>query len=262
MLNKIKQLIRPRAADVETTLALTRTRPTLRLGSSYGGWNFVDHHSLNSCTIISAGLGEDASFDIEFAARYGARVVVVDPTVRAVQHFEEISANIGHANSEPYGPTGKQPISAYDLSKIGPDQLQIMPYALWNERGTVKFVAPANPEYVSHWILTPGSDVGESIRLVEVPSRTIDEIMNATGIVGLPLLKIDIEGAEVEVLEDCLAKCITPTQILVEFDALMSTTARKQRVLSLYFALLRRGYDAVYRERHRNFLFVHRSLGD
>jgi FkbM family methyltransferase len=260
VLNAIKQLIRPRSPDVETSLALTRTRPTLRLGSSYGGWNFVDHPSLQNCTIISAGLGEDASFDVEFAAHYGARVIIVDPTARAVRHFEEISAHIGEASSEPYGPTGKQPIGAYDLSEIAPGQLQLIPYALWNERGTVKFVAPANPEYVSHWILTPDSDAAAAIRHVEVPSKPIDEIMNESGAVGLPLLKIDIEGAEVEVLEDCLAKGITPAQILVEFDALISTPVRKQRVLSLYSALLRRGYDAVHREGDRNFLFVHRSL--
>jgi FkbM family methyltransferase len=260
--NQIRRFIRPHAADVDTALALTKSRPTIRLGSSYGGWNFVDHPSLQGCTIVSAGLGEDASFDIEFAARYAARVIIVDPTLRAVQHFEAISAHFGEPSSQPYGPTGKQPISAYDLSSIRQDQLQLMPYALWNERGVVKFVGPANPEHVSHWIPTPGSEIGPATRVTEVPAMAMDNIMDAVGIVGLPLLKIDIEGAEVEVLEDCLAKGITPAQILVEFDALMSTPARRQRVLNLYDTLLRRGFDAVHREGDRNFLFVHRGLRD
>ena len=39
---------------------------TCFLGTDYGGWHFVDLN-LQGTTIISAGLGEDGSFDLEFA---------------------------------------------------------------------------------------------------------------------------------------------------------------------------------------------------
>ena len=35
------------------------------LGSNYGGWNLLNHKNLENEFIISAGLGEDASFDVE-----------------------------------------------------------------------------------------------------------------------------------------------------------------------------------------------------
>ena len=50
-----------------------------RLGSRYGGWSFIDSPALRGSTIVSCGLGEDASFDVEFAAAYGA---VVEPTLQ------------------------------------------------------------------------------------------------------------------------------------------------------------------------------------
>ena len=42
----------------------------ITLGATNCGWTFVDDGSLFGCTIISAGLGEDGTFDVEFAS-YG-----------------------------------------------------------------------------------------------------------------------------------------------------------------------------------------------
>src|SRR5687768_17443632 len=59
---------------------------------SYGSWSFVDDPTLYGSTIISCGLGEDASFDVAFARRYRAHVVIVDPTPRAIGHFGEMAS--------------------------------------------------------------------------------------------------------------------------------------------------------------------------
>ncbi len=76
--------------------------PTIRLGN----WILVDDAELQGATIISAGLGEDASFDVEFAARYQAKIVIVDPTPSAIAHFDEIAKRIGLPADEPYQPPG------------------------------------------------------------------------------------------------------------------------------------------------------------
>ena len=65
------------------------------LGTEYGGWSFVDEDNLKNCTIISAGIGEDASFDIEFASKYDARIIIVDPPVRYTLCFFDCSASLG-----------------------------------------------------------------------------------------------------------------------------------------------------------------------
>ena len=48
-------------------------------GSEYGHWCFIEHESLRDCIVISGGVGEDMSFDIDFASEYGAKVILYDP---------------------------------------------------------------------------------------------------------------------------------------------------------------------------------------
>ena len=57
-----------------------------KLGSNDGGWAFVETDVLFNSKIISCGLGEDASFDIEFASRYKSKVIIIDPTPRSGSH--------------------------------------------------------------------------------------------------------------------------------------------------------------------------------
>ena len=53
----------------------------LKLGSDYGGWSLVSHPSLFNGLVISAGAGEDISFDVEIVNFFNAKVVLVDPTL-------------------------------------------------------------------------------------------------------------------------------------------------------------------------------------
>ena len=103
------------------------------LGSEYGGWDFVDDKNLENCTIISAGLGEDASFDIEFANKYNAKVIIVDPTPRAIKHFNAIITSLGNASKTEYVVGGKQPINSYDLSNLKKDNFFLVKKALCNK---------------------------------------------------------------------------------------------------------------------------------
>ena len=66
-----------------------------RLGTTYGGWTFVDSPGLFGSTAIFCGLGEDASFEVAFSRAYGATVVAVDPTPRAIAHFRAIEERFG-----------------------------------------------------------------------------------------------------------------------------------------------------------------------
>lgn len=108
-------------------------------GSGYGNWTFHDDGTLQGCTIFSAGLGEDASFDLEFAAHYGARVILIDPTPRAVAHHEAILERIGRGSERAYVDGGSQPASAYALENVSADQLPLEPFALWTEATTLRF---------------------------------------------------------------------------------------------------------------------------
>lgn len=78
---------------------------------------------------------------------------------------------------------------------------------------------------------------------------------------GMPaLMKLDIEGAEVAVLCDMIAKAITPPQILVEYDELMAPSQRsKERIEQAHSALTSVGYKLI-RIEGCNCLYTHPAL--
>jgi FkbM family methyltransferase len=194
----------------------------IHLGTEYGGWSFVDDDSLKGCTIISAGLGEDASFDIEFAKKYDAKVIIIDPTPRAIKHFSEIQNALGKQATQKYVDSGCQPVSSYDLSNLNKDNFTFIDKALWNENTSLKFFSPPNPNNVSHSINNYQNNYATDTAYIDVNAITLDSILNdlKLKVSDVPLIKLDIESAEIEVLKRCMEIEILPRQILVEFDEL------------------------------------------
>lgn len=229
------------------------------LGSAYGGWTFHDDGNLNGTTIISAGLGEDASFDVEFAARYDARVILVDPTQRAIEHFEGMSDQIGQARARQYVDGGTQPFDAYELGDVTDEQLVLEPLALWTERTSLRFFKPENPDHVSHSIVNFQNDYRDDSDSVAVDACTLAELLEKyeIGPDALPLLKLDIEGAEIEVLQNIMDAGIRPKQICVEYDELgiPSETAFK-RVDQAHASLTNAGYRCVYSNGTTDYLYL------
>ena len=71
----------------------------VRLGSVYGGWTF-ENKKFIWFAILSCGLGEDASFDIEFANKYNAKIIIVDPTPRSKIHYNNIKQSLGNSKNK------------------------------------------------------------------------------------------------------------------------------------------------------------------
>jgi FkbM family methyltransferase len=232
--------------------------PALRsLGYAYGAWHFVDNGSLKGATVISAGLGEDASFDVAFAAAYGARVIIVDPTPRAVMHFDQIKARLGQGAEASFAADGKQPAAAYDLSKLDADNLTLVPAALWVAAEPVRFYPPQNLEHVSFSITDFQRDYAKDGDFIEVPGVTVAGLMQEAGVAELPLIKLDIEGAETEVLTHMLAAGIRPGQILVEYDEVhRPSAANKAKVEACDRALRAAGYTCVHRKGDSDFSYL------
>lgn len=228
----------------------------IRIGSAYGGWTFERSADLEESTILSCGLGEDASFDIEFAARFNAKVIVVDPTPRAIRHFEEIEMRVGRSSSESYVSGGKQPPDAYDLRKLVKGSLLLEPLALWVEKTKLKMFAPPNPDHVSYSITTPSSP-SQATTSIEVATTTPEDLLAKYHLEAVPLMKLDIEGAEINVIMHMLDKSILPRQLLVEFDEMNIPSALgKKNVERADAALGRAGYQCRYFDGRANVLYV------
>lgn len=244
------------------SLQKTKTKAGLNFrhfGTEYGGWVVEDAEYLRGCTILSAGLGEDASFDVEFARAYGATVMIVDPTPRAVEHYAQIMRHLGEKNGRGYSDGGKQPVEAYDLSGLSDNSLQLVQKALWNESRVVRFFEPSNPEHVSHSILRHQNHQSRDTAFIEVDAAPLTDVLRESGVDhrDVPLVKLDIEGAEIEVISDFLDKGFLPKQILVEFDELnVPSKESYARVDFIHHKLVGHGYECARTDGQADFLYL------
>lgn len=262
MFRKLGAWLRYRVARLRypPRIHVDRSRILVHLGTEYGGWIFEPSDDLQNSTIVSCGLGEDASFDVEFASRFNAKVIVVDPTPRAISHFTEMMTRVGKAAEETYSDAGKLTAKSYNLSKVSADTLVLEPSAIWIEKTKLRFFPPANPDHVSHSIVNYQNNYRTDLPYIEVDSITLEDIKMKYGLDSIPLIKLDIEGAEDQVIRYMMEKSIRPRQILVEFDEMFFPTKNSQRIAEEIDSLLRQsGYLCRFFNGSANFLYVRES---
>lgn len=185
------------------------------LGTGYGGWWIPENISLNKDSIVySGGIGEDMSFDVKLQSKYGCTVVCIDPTKRAVQHYNQLKQYYDSKNVDFTGDI--QPDYFDQIENERPD-FSKMPYidiGLWDTSGTLQFYKQDNDKYVSQTLV----EGMFSSNYEEINVDTIPNIMKMYGHIHVDLLKLDIEGAEPRVLANMFNSGVYPTYVLVEFD--------------------------------------------
>jgi FkbM family methyltransferase len=230
--------------------------PLIRLGSTYGGWVILDDPGIRSGFVVSGGAGEDVSFDIELLARYSPRVLIVDPTPRAIDHVNTVLARVGEPARVPYADGGSQPAEAYDLRDVDAKQIVLIEAAVAEKVGVIELFEPEVSNHVSYSAIRPKRSQVQSIR---VPALTIASIIqNESG--PFEILKLDIEGIAGRVLDVMLVAGHRPTQILVEFDELLRPSRPDLRAVKEVDRQLRvSGYRRVHTDRWSNFTYVLRG---
>ena len=187
----------------------------IKIGTNYGGWYIPYDISLNSNSIIySAGVGEDISFDIKLHDKYNCNIILIDPTQRAIKHFNEIKTFYNEKNHIFTGNIQNDYINC--INNCNPDfsKFKYINVGLWKCKDILKFYKQSNENYVSQSLITNMF----TDKYEEVHVNSIKNIMEEHNHRHIDLLKIDIEGAEIEVLEQMLLDNIKPTYLLVEFD--------------------------------------------
>ena len=210
-------------------LLRVRPRPDVeRLGGRYGGW-LIPTSALSRASICyCVGVGEDITFDLALIDRFGCDVWAADPTPRAVAHVAKTAAA--------------------DLRYR--DKYHFRPVGLWSSDTTLRFFAPANPSHVSHSL----TNLHGGSAFIEVPVRALTTLMRDSGHDRIDLLKIDVEGAEYEVLGQLIASGVRPTVLCVEFDqpAPVRQTlamARRLRDEAAYDVVAQDGWNVTFLQR-------------
>ena len=143
----------------------------------------INMHSI----VYSFGVGEDASFDTALIEKFNLTVHAFDPTPKSIEWVKSQGFS-GRFVMHEYG------IAAFD--------------------GNVSFYPPENPDHVSHTMLDRPSTMAKAI---SVPVKRLNTIMKELRHDTIDILKMDIEGAEYDVINDIAISDIRPHQILVEF---------------------------------------------
>ena len=224
-----------------------------RLGSEHG-WVFVEREYLTDSTLVSVGLGEDASFDIEFIHAHNANVIVVDPTPRAINHFQQIVSSFGAPKEGNYLAGGQQPISSYDLTRVSRNNFVMVPKALWIETGRIDFYSPKDPHHVSYSI-TNLQKTSESIKVDSICFRDL-LIHSNISVTDIGIIKLDVEGAATEILLNIFKDGFRPKQILVELEEMFKISLTNVLKLRLLAKILSEsGYCVRHSDGVANFTF-------
>jgi FkbM family methyltransferase len=208
-----------------------RKKEVMRLGSNYGGWSIYTTKNLSGGIVVSAGVGEDVTFDIELIEKFGCRVFLIDPTPRAKLHYQDIVERFGkNKKSDEYSQDGQQSVLSYNLENINHNNFIFLNKAVSDKTiKNVKFFEPKNPSHVSHSLIEDLNDNNNYILVDVISFKDLTEQLNLKNI---QILKLDIEGSEVDVLKNIFKTGINVEQILVEYDLL------RTRKVSAYFKVL------------------------
>ncbi len=160
------------------------------MGNDYGGFYLCTNLPLSRSSIVySFGVGEDVSFDVAVNGRYGCKIYAFDPTPKSIDWVRK------NRDTLP---------SDFIFSDIG----------IASYDGTAVFYPPENPDHVSCSIVK--KEATEK-RAFQIPVKRLATIMREHGHRMIDVLKMDVEGAEYDIIEDLLSSKITVGQLLVEF---------------------------------------------
>ena len=225
-------------------------------GTNYGGYDIVD--DLNIKNVISCGLGEDASFDVEIINKKKCNVYIADPTPRSIKHYEQIKNEFGSKKNAQYSLNGNQPINSYDLENINEKNFVLIDKAMYDSsKSKIKLYQPINDNYVSASI---DQKKNYSNNFFYADIITIDQIINEYQLESIDLLKLDIEGAEIQVIYDFLNKKIFPKQLTIEFTHIRSLNLFDH--LRIFFTdkkLKRNNYSLVFKNKKGDFTYIHQK---
>lgn len=232
--------------------------PINHFGSSSSGWDIIETNNLKSSSIISCGVGEDISFEIEFSNFYNSKIYLVDPTPRSMIHYKKILQNIGSKKKNSYRNNANQKISSYPLKKTKKKNLIMINRAIFTkDNNLLKFYKPKNSKNVSHSLqINDNTKINDFIK---VKTITINQIIKKFNINNLSLIKLDIEGLAITIIKNIFENKIFPKQICFELDELNYLDLKKfLKILSLKKLSSEYNYEIIKTNDEMNFILLKR----
>lgn len=159
---------------------------TRYLGSPYGGWTIATATLCSAAApvVLSFGLGDDISFDEAMIVTYRAQVFGFDPT-----------------------PASQRWLAAHGV----PAGMRVMPIGIAAFDGEQEFAMPAGE---TRGNFSSRQRTGTAT-ICQV--RRYSTILAMLGLQHVNVMKLDVEGAEYDTIDDLVSSPVLPDQLLVEF---------------------------------------------
>jgi FkbM family methyltransferase len=183
----------------------------VELGTAYGGWQIPDGVVQRDWICYSVGAGGDISFDLELINRYGATVRSFDP----VEEF------------------GRQALDAAQ----GEARFSFHQCAIASVDAPMRVQRTHDPSSLS----VSAAGLYDTEEWSEVSGRTLSSLMADLGDERIDLLKVDVEGAEY----DLLAGIDLPALGVKIFSVQLHHTGTVRAALNIVKRLEHQGYRLV-----------------
>ena len=174
---------------VVTYLFRTNTYDTSTLGDNDGAWTIVMDGIKSESVILSAGVGHNISFELELIDKTNACIHVFDPSPTGLKTMKKL----GH--------------------KRGMENIIFIPKAISGLSGNI-FLESPDIATEGSWKATTG---GNTESTIEIESVSVSDYCRNNDISHIDLLKIDIEGAEYDVIDNIISENLSIKQICLEF---------------------------------------------
>jgi FkbM family methyltransferase len=185
---------------------------TTRLGSEYGAVHVPVQLLTDKSIVYSAGVGEDVTFDLGLIETVGCEVWAFDPTPRSIEFARSI----------------REP------------RFHFLPLGVWSEDSVQRFHTPADSVHVSHSI----ANLQQTTEYFDAECRSVRSLMTELGHGEIDLLKLNIEGAEYEVLASL--GDVRPRILCVEFHKVQTLRRLVRFIGSLPYEPIRvDGFDVT-----------------
>lgn len=161
---------------------------TAKLYGGNHGW-VVDYSKLNSNSVVySVGVGSNIDFDLALIEELKLAVYAFDPTPRSIEWIKKQS-----------------------LSK----SFKFIPVGLGSNDGEMEFFPPRKESSTHFSPIDRYDNLG--VETIKAPVKTLKSLVQEFGHQTIDLLKMDIEGAEYDVIDNLEEQGVEINQILIEF---------------------------------------------
>ena len=226
---RLKQALRKRKLN-HSGVTVDQQVNWVAYGARSGIWTICPDVLSSKSVIYSFGVGNNIAWDLEMIEHYGVELHAFDPTPRSVDWIGEQSL---------------------------PEGFHFHPVGLCGFDGLSGFVVPRREHQFNYSSI--GSEVGPGEK-INCPVKRLANLQTELAHDVIDVLKMDIEGGEMQSLPDILTNSPLPGQLLVEFhynypeipyDGFLDLVGQLRMADYQIFHISERGYE---------FSFIHQRL--